>query len=245
MKQSYHFFVEDFIQFIVIVFLLIRISFLQVLISKTKIEGEDALRKLVVALNGLAGIAIIKQEFPQAVSLYKEALYLVEEHSDDFRLDSLLNIHIHHNLAEALPLTENCLQQKSASVSSEKLLPGTCAFDKKDNHAMGREEEIKCNASQNINSQNPFNLPSRSARNGETSSDIQLDISAYVQCLRETCEDLKQKFLSIFTSRLSLAQQEFRRLYEQVFFLVSGYLKSHLFLLNRRLSVVYACTIFH
>lgn len=73
--------------------------------GKTKVEGEEALRKSVVALNGLAGIAIIEQDFSKAVSLYREALALAEEHSEDFRLDALLNIHIHHNLADILPLT--------------------------------------------------------------------------------------------------------------------------------------------
>ncbi|KAK6155990.1 hypothetical protein DH2020_010238 [Rehmannia glutinosa] len=189
---------------------------LSVLIGKTKVEGEDALRKLVVALNGLAGIAIIKQDFPQAVSLYREALDLVEEHSDDFRLDPLLNIHIHHNLAETLPLTENSCQQKSISGSSEKLISGTCDIDNKDNLTMKGEEMINYNPSVNIISDNSLNSPSCLLRNGERSYDVQQHMSTYVQCLRQACEDLKQKFLLIFTSKLSVAQQEFRRVYEQV-----------------------------
>nr|GEW32430.1 E3 ubiquitin-protein ligase SHPRH [Tanacetum cinerariifolium] len=59
---------------------------LMVLVGKTKVEGDEALRKLVVVVNGLGGIAIIKQEFPQVVSLYKEALELAEEHSEGFRV---------------------------------------------------------------------------------------------------------------------------------------------------------------
>ncbi|KAL0316994.1 UNVERIFIED_CONTAM: E3 ubiquitin-protein ligase SHPRH [Sesamum angustifolium] len=112
---------------------------LSVLIGKTKVEGEDALRKLIVALNGLAGIAIIKHDFPGAVSLYKEALDLVEEHSCDFRLDPLLNIHIHYNLAEVLPPTEKSLQQMSVSGSSENLPCGICNIDEK--MIMLREEK--------------------------------------------------------------------------------------------------------
>ncbi|KAF8397100.1 hypothetical protein HHK36_016007 [Tetracentron sinense] len=84
---------------------------LVVLVGKTKIEGEEALRKLVVALNGLAGIAVIEQDLSRAVSLYREALALAEEHSHDFRLDPLLNLHIHHNLAEILPVTSDYSQQ--------------------------------------------------------------------------------------------------------------------------------------
>ncbi|KAK4433468.1 E3 ubiquitin-protein ligase SHPRH, partial [Sesamum alatum] len=188
---------------------------LSVLIGKTKVEGEDALRKLVVALNGLAGIAIIKQDFPGAVSLYKEALDLVEEHSCDFRLDPLLNIHIHYNLAEVLPLAEKSLQQMSVSGSSENLPSGICNIDEKDDHAKRRKEMIRYNPSLKIYSDNSICLPSCLLRNGDTSSDIQSHTST-VQCLRAACEDLKQKFLSVFTSKLSLAQQEFRKSYEQV-----------------------------
>lgn len=130
-------------------------------------------------MNGLAGISIIKQDFPHAVSLYKEAMDLVERHSGDFRLDPLLNIHIHHNLAEALLLTENSSQKKSISDDS-------------------------------------LSIPSILLREDETSSDFQPCISLYVQRLNIACEDHKQKFLSIFTSKLSLAQQEFRRSHEQV-----------------------------
>ncbi|PIN24826.1 DEAD box-containing helicase-like transcription factor/DNA repair protein [Handroanthus impetiginosus] len=189
---------------------------LSVLIGKTKVEGEEALRKLVVALNGLAGIAIIKQDFPQAILLYKEALDLVEEHSDDFRLDPLLNMHIHHNLAEALPLCQNSLQQKSISGSSEKLLSMACDINEKESDAMQGEKIVKYDSSSNIISDSSLNLPSCLLRNGETSSDVQPNISTYVQCLKGVCEDLKQKFLSVFTSKLSLAQLDFRKSYEQV-----------------------------
>lgn len=43
--------------------------------------------------------------------MYKEALTSVEEHSEDFRLDPLLNIHTLHNLAEILPMTSDFLYQ--------------------------------------------------------------------------------------------------------------------------------------
>ncbi|XP_051143623.1 uncharacterized protein LOC127260028 isoform X2 [Andrographis paniculata] len=176
---------------------------LSVLIGKTKIEGEDALRKLVVALNGLAGIAIIKQDFPQAAMMYKEALNLVEEHSDDFRLDPLLNIHIHHNLAEALPSTERSFQCKFVSGSSdEKILPEARDMDGSDNHAMKSGDIIGDAPSVDIPPSN--NSPNSSA------------CLRYIESLRLACEDLKQKFLSVFTTKLSAAQQEFRKSFDQV-----------------------------
>ncbi|KAK6932900.1 SNF2, N-terminal [Dillenia turbinata] len=75
---------------------------LKVLVGKTKIEGEEALRRLIVALNALAGIAIIEQDVSRAASLYKDALSFAELHSGDFRLDPLLSLHIHCNLADIL-----------------------------------------------------------------------------------------------------------------------------------------------
>ncbi|KAI7996620.1 Protein NRT1/ PTR FAMILY 5.6 [Camellia lanceoleosa] len=90
------------------------------LMGKTKVDGEEALRKSVVALNGLAGIAIINQDFSQAASLYREALVLAEEHSEDFRLDPLLNIHIHYNLAEIRPLGYMMLKNVINMMGKEK-----------------------------------------------------------------------------------------------------------------------------
>lgn len=176
--------------------LLIWFAFPQVLIGKTKVEGEESLRKLVVALNGLAGISMIKQDFPEAVTLYKEALALVKEHSDDFRLDPLLNIHIYYNLAEALPFTENNNISTKESVSEYCEEKENHAIEKEenDNHVIEREEMSRCNPG------------------------IQPHISVYIQQLRIACEDLKHKFLSLFSSKLSLAQQEFRKSYEQVCF---------------------------
>lgn len=193
------------------------IIFLQVLIGKTRIEGEDALRKVVVALNGLAGIAIIKQDFSQAVMLYKEALNLVEEHSDDFRLDPLLNIHIHHNLTEALPCTESSFQRQLVPGGSEKIPSGACDMDESDDHAMKRKEATGDAPSVNIISDNSSNFQSCLLGSGKTSHDVQPHISRYVQSLRLACEELKQKFLSVFTTKLSVAQQEFRKSYDQVF----------------------------
>ncbi|KAG6402018.1 hypothetical protein SASPL_138887 [Salvia splendens] len=188
---------------------------LSVLIGKTKVEGEEALRKLVVALNGLAGISMIKQDFQQAVLLYKEALDLVKEHRDDFRLDPLLNIHIHYNLAEALPLTDTISQEKSVSKNCEKV--SESGVEEKDNDFIEKEEMSGCNPCSGAVSDDLLNVPSSLLKNGETNPGIQPHVSLHIQWLRRSCEDLKQKFLSLFTSKLTIAQQEFRRSYEQVY----------------------------
>ncbi|KAL5731977.1 RING-type E3 ubiquitin transferase [Ranunculus cassubicifolius] len=84
---------------------------LGVLVGKAKLEGEEALRISVMSLNALAGIAVIKGEIPEAVSLYRESLTLAEEHCDDFQLDPLVNLHIHYNLAEIFADTAGILNE--------------------------------------------------------------------------------------------------------------------------------------
>nr|XP_043631781.1 E3 ubiquitin-protein ligase SHPRH [Erigeron canadensis] len=169
---------------------------LMVLVGKTKVEGEEALRKLVVALNGLAGIAIIKQDFRQAISLYKEALELAEEHSEDFRVDPLLNIHIHYNLAEILPLTDNLNTGCSGPGRCEGNGCKTCDVKSDDQcdilNGSNDEENIV---------HRPHSMLSR--------------CTSY-QSLQMTCNNLKQKFLSVFNTRLAVAQLEFRKSYELV-----------------------------
>lgn len=198
---------------------------LQVLIGKTRIEGEEALRRIVVALNGLAGIAIIENKLCQAVSLYKEALALVEEHSEDFRLDPLLNIHIHHNLAEI------CSEQLHLEGQQ---FPGNC--EKKALTMHGIEE---CNQQEvkrrKVSGEDDVDFTfeadpayctssiSENSSNGDQECDVEPHLSSsYIteRSLRTVCEDMKQKYLSAFSSKLSIAQLEFRKSYMQVCFLL-------------------------
>lgn len=171
--------------------------FLQVLVSKTKIEGEEALRRLVVALNGLAGIAVIEQNFTQAVSLYKESLTLAEEHAEDFRLDPLLNIRIHHNLAEILPLATSSSPSKAEHM-------GPC-----DEHVVKRR---KLTGGDN-SSENDFSSAQEYDNVSHASCSSFTDVS-----LRTVCDNLKQKYLSAFNSKLFMTRQEFKKTYTQVYF---------------------------
>ncbi|XP_029449895.1 E3 ubiquitin-protein ligase SHPRH [Rhinatrema bivittatum] len=70
--------------------------------KKCRTECEEAHRQLVCALNGLAGIHIIKGEYPQAVELYREVLRSSEEHKEKLKTDSLQRLHSTHNLIELL-----------------------------------------------------------------------------------------------------------------------------------------------
>uniref|UniRef100_A0A4W3HRE0 SNF2 histone linker PHD RING helicase n=1 Tax=Callorhinchus milii TaxID=7868 RepID=A0A4W3HRE0_CALMI len=63
---------------------------------------EEAHRQLVCALNGLAGIHIIKDEFTTAAEYYREVLRSSEEHKSKLKTDSLQRLHATHNLMELL-----------------------------------------------------------------------------------------------------------------------------------------------
>lgn len=169
---------------------------LSVLVGKTKVEGEEALRRLVVSLNALAAIAVIKQEFSQSASLYKEALTVIEEHSEDFRLDPLLNIHLHHNLNEILPLTADFINEFHSDCECLKI--AECKVNEMHDEACHQRAIKKIKLSE------------------EESSDMTVCRSTSNRCLRLASENLKKKFLSVFNSKLSLAQEEFQKSYVQV-----------------------------
>ncbi|PON48604.1 Cdk-activating kinase assembly factor [Trema orientale] len=198
---------------------------LMVLINKTKIEGEEALRRLVLALNGLAGIALIETKSTEAVSLYKEALALAEEHSEDFRLDPLLNIHILHNLAEILPPEAKCLEQCPFNgvhlpVSPGKVISKTHEIEKSEQRVFKRRKVSRKDNSA-IDSGDVQN--STFDRKENSLNVIGRDNVPHASCssfgdesLSTACENMKQKYLSAFSSRLSVAQKVFEKSYGQV-----------------------------
>ncbi|XP_049596595.1 E3 ubiquitin-protein ligase SHPRH [Syngnathus scovelli] len=70
--------------------------------KKCRVECEEAHRQLVCALNGLAGIHIIRDEFEEAAEMYREVLRSSEEHKGRLKTDSLQRLHATHNLMELL-----------------------------------------------------------------------------------------------------------------------------------------------
>ncbi|XP_024913971.1 E3 ubiquitin-protein ligase SHPRH isoform X2 [Cynoglossus semilaevis] len=70
--------------------------------KKCRVECEEAHRQLVCALNGLAGIHIIRGEFVEATEMYREVLRSSEEHKDRLKTDSLQRLHATRNLMELL-----------------------------------------------------------------------------------------------------------------------------------------------
>lgn len=178
---------------------------------------------------------MIEQDFPKAVSLYQEALALAEESSDDFRLDPLLNLHIHHNLAELLPIILENSEHPTlgGQLSQIPTVMNTVSYEcsELDEHLpkrqrmsndsysgvnfvdghLGQCEKLACFAS---------HLSTVSVCGGKgMKNDVQSQVSTIsysVSCLRKACENIKRKYLSVFNSKLSLAQQEFKNSYMQV-----------------------------
>jgi len=61
---------------------------LQKLIYSTMLECEESQRKIVCALNGLAGVYVLKKDYLNAVNLYQEVMALWTE-KGAFKTDSL------------------------------------------------------------------------------------------------------------------------------------------------------------
>ncbi|GAB2216917.1 hypothetical protein Drorol1_Dr00000067 [Drosera rotundifolia] len=169
---------------------------LSVLVSKTKIEGEEALRKLVSSLNGLAGVAMIRGELSQALLLYNEGLTIAEEHYEDFRLDPLLSLHIHHNLAELLSSSSN-------SFGVRPVDRDICQHNSK-----RRKVVEDGNFVADIESAEPCGQECGSGSEAPWSFSVSKSV--------EVCKNVKQKYLSPFDSKLSMAQEEFQNSFKQV-----------------------------
>lgn len=198
---------------------------LQVLIGKAKTEGEEALRKCVVALNGLAALAIIEKDLPRAVSLYTEASTLSEENLENFRLDPLLNLHILHNLAEIndavlSPNTNGNSNGEKTVIGSRKgdgkLFEG---FMKKqrilesgDSSSSGTLEAL-IEIPDSCSTEDPMAMDSCSKSDLQQQGDPR---TVRYNFLIKQCECVKEKYMLQFISKLAAARDEFRSSYSQV-----------------------------
>jgi E3 ubiquitin-protein ligase SHPRH len=196
------------------------------LIGKAKNEGEEALRKCVVALNGLAALAIIEKDLSHAVSLYREASTLSEENLENFRLDPLLNLHILHNLAEIndavlSPDTNgNSKGEKTVNGSQKgdgKLFEG---FMKKQRMLESGDSSSTKTLEKSIAIPDSCSTVDPVAMDSCFNSDLQQqgDLrTVRYNFLMKQCECIKEKYMLQFISKLAAARDEFRSSYSQVF----------------------------
>nr|TKW36527.1 hypothetical protein SEVIR_2G446300v2 [Setaria viridis] len=203
---------------------------LQVLIGKAKIEGEEELRKIVVALNGLAGLAAIEQRNQEAISFYKEALALAHENIDDFRIDPLLNLHINYNLAELLRTSSEYLQEcplkKQASEVDNSRKRKKNNTVETDLHSTKRskicENSVSSLTANGLEtSEEDENFIGQACTTGEMDTENfaggHSSLKCFAdECLRKTCNAITEKYLSVFTSRLIVVQKDFNASFTEV-----------------------------
>ncbi|CAN7988782.1 unnamed protein product [Ixodes hexagonus] len=87
------------------------------LIKKTTVECEEAHRRMISAMNGIAGIYIIQDEFEEAANTYREVLWSAKDHSKNIKTDRLQQLHALHNLAQLL---DACKTPSNAVTSPDK-----------------------------------------------------------------------------------------------------------------------------
>lgn len=179
-------------------------------------------------MNGLAAIAIIEDNLCQAVSLYEEALHLSNEYSEDFSLDPLLSIHVHYNLSDILlKLSDELRETLDTEVNV-----GSCDTDALKRPAIDMSDDLPALKRHKLSGSTADGCRSIPLETCDPTSDLLGDIlnrkttcndntpslPSYLDhdTLRTTCEDAKQKYLTVFNSRLITAQQEFNKTYEQV-----------------------------
>lgn len=151
---------------------------------------------------------------------------MAEENNKDFRIDPLLSIHIHHNVAEILPLAVD----QSRSRLDDEYHPRTCEVkisrmndsENYDNHIMKKQKvsEIQfapCSATEKV-LDDPLEPTRKDSNNTKEENYEPRQSSSYFDedSLRKACEAMRQKYLAVFSSRLSIAQQEFTKSYVQV-----------------------------
>ncbi|KXZ52879.1 hypothetical protein GPECTOR_8g26 [Gonium pectorale] len=107
------------------------LEILAVLVTRAKVEAEEAQRVLVAALNGLAALLVIQRDVPAAVAAYRTALRTMDDNKPDIGADPLQRLHTLHNLAAMLAapaaasvprtLRDDSLGEEAAAIRSRYL----------------------------------------------------------------------------------------------------------------------------
>ncbi|CAN8017694.1 unnamed protein product, partial [Ixodes persulcatus] len=87
------------------------------LIKKTTVECEEAHRRMISAMNGIAGIYIIRDMLKEAANIYREVLWSAKDHSKNIKTDRLQQLHALHNLKQLL---DACKVPSSAMTYPDK-----------------------------------------------------------------------------------------------------------------------------
>jgi E3 ubiquitin-protein ligase SHPRH len=155
--------------------------------------------------------------------LYKEALTLAHENINDFRVDPLLNLHINYNLAELLRSSSEYLQECPLKDQPHGL---DIRWKRKENSPANsdlcgvKRNKVCMNNTSNLTAngletyEEDKNVIGQTCANREVNAEnvsgchSSFECSS-VNCLRKTCNAITEKYLSVFTARLAVAQKDF------------------------------------
>jgi E3 ubiquitin-protein ligase SHPRH len=127
------------------------------LILKTKAECVDCHRQIIFALNGLAGIHVLKEEIVKAIEKYREAMSSWETNSAVFKTDQSQKIHTLYNLSSLLKtnpigcgrtLQDDSLDEKYEVIKQEYLALITARVKS----ATDKLENVQCTVQEGYNS---------------------------------------------------------------------------------------------
>ncbi|CAO1410529.1 unnamed protein product [Diamesa serratosioi] len=91
------------------------------LITKTSIECKSALRTICSSLNGVAGLMIADEKYEEAVKLYKNVIQMSKDYTGVVCVDSMLQIHVYHNLLYINEITNNEEEYKNKQHYMEEI----------------------------------------------------------------------------------------------------------------------------
>lgn len=155
---------------------------------------------------------------------------MAHENVDDFRVDPLLNLHINYNLAELLRSSSEYLQEcplkKQASEvdlsrkRKEINIVETDTRNIKRNKICGNGvSSLTANGLETSDEEE--NVIGQACTTGEMDTDNVAEGHSSLkcfadECLKKTCKTITEKYLSVFTSRLIVAQKDFNASFAEV-----------------------------
>ena len=155
---------------------------------------------------------------------------MADENVDDFRVDPLLNLHINYNIAELLRTSSEYLQECPLKNQASEVDIGRKRKEistvETDLRSIKRNKICEngvssltangleiCEEDENVIGQACTNgeMDTENVAGGHSSSKCFAD-----ECLRKTCNAITEKYLSVFTSRLIVAQKDFNASFTEV-----------------------------
>lgn len=94
------------------------------LVAKTSLEAKSSLRTICSSLNGIAAIRIAQERYDDAINIYEQVLQLAKDYKDVVCVDSMLQIHVYHNLIEIATITgctKNLSKNQTYSEEMDKM----------------------------------------------------------------------------------------------------------------------------